>query len=261
MKKGFILCMILIASIGALNAFDYSYFPTATTDDFLATKVNPAALGFGNATGVGYLHSFQDKHMQKNWAFFLNLKNLGYCYEKMDSTELHTLSDGSKLAKNIYFGTDYVWKPAGFWKGDWGLYFLTRPWDFLSIAGSWRNISKENESYTMGFGLRPIRVKGRFCYKISLTCDATYSNKEWRKPIVGIQTQFLNGIHLNGYYDFENEGISVGVGFDISHFKTGAQYSNNSKSGMVYGNISGKRFHSFLTHDKQNKFYNYNACN
>ncbi len=257
MKKAFIFCVILITGISAAHAFDYTYFPTATTDDFLATKVNPAALGFGNAGGVGYLHSFQDKHMQKNWALFLNLKSLGYCYEKMDSTELHTLSDGSKLAKNIYFGTDYVWKPAGFWKGDWGLYFLTRPWDFLSIAGSWRNISKKNESYTMGFGLRPIRVKGRFCYKISLTCDATYSNKEWRKPIVGIQTQFLNGVHLNGYYDFEDEGISVGVGFDISHFKTGAQYSDKSKSGMVYGNISDKRFHSFITHDKQNKFYNY----
>jgi len=257
MKKAFIFCVILITGISAAHAFDYTYFPTATTDDFLATKVNPAALGFGNATGMGYLHSFQDKHMQKNWALFLNLKSLGYCYEKMDSTELHTLSDGSKLAKNIYFGTDYVWKPAGFWKGDWGLYFLTRPWDFLSIAGSWRNISKKNESYTMGFGLRPIRVKGRFCYKISLTCDATYSNKEWRKPIVGIQTQFLNGVHLNGYYDFEDEGISVGVGFDISHFKTGAQYSDKSKSGMVYGNISDKRFHSFITHDKQNKFYNY----
>jgi protease-4 len=257
MKKIFIFCVILITGISAVHAFDYTYFPTATTDDFLATKVNPAALGFGNAGGVGYLHSFQDKHMKKNWALFLNLKSLGYCYEKMDSTELHTLSDGSKIAKNIYFGSDYVWKPAGFWKGDWGLYFLTRPWDFLSIAGSWRNISKNNESYTMGFGLRPIRVKGRFCYKISLTCDATYSNKEWRKPIVGIQTQFLNGVHLNGYYDFENEGISVGVGFDISHFKTGAQYSDKSKSGMVYGNISDKRFHSFLTHDKQNKFYNY----
>ena len=249
--------MILITGISAVHAFDYTYVPTATTDDFLATKVNPAALGFGNAGGVGYLHSFQDKHMQKNWALFLNLKSLGYCYEKMDSTELHTLSDGSRIAKNIYFGSDYVWKPAGFWKGNWGLYFLTRPWDFLSIAGSWRNISKNNESYTMGFGLRPIRVKGRFCYKISLTCDATYSNKEWRKPIVGIQTQFLNGVHLYGYYDFEDEGISVGVGFDISHFKTGAQYSDKSKSGMVYGSISDKRFHSFLTHDKQNKFYNY----
>jgi len=257
MKKLFILSVILLVSISAVYAFDYTYFPTATTDDFLATKVNPAALGFGNASGVGYLRSFQDKHMQKNWALFLNLKDLGYCYEKLDSTELHTLSDGSKLAKNIYFGTDYVWKPAGFWKGDWGLYFLTRPWDFLSIAGSWRNISKKNESYTMGFGLRPIRVKGRFCYKISLTCDATYSNKEWRKPIVGLQTQFLNGVHLNGYYDFEDEGISVGVGFDISNFKTGAQYSDKSKSGLVYGNISGKRFQSFLTHDKQNKFYNY----
>ncbi len=257
MKKLFILSVILLASMSAVYAFDYTYFPTATTDDFLATKVNPAALGFGNASGVGYLHSFQDKHMQKNWALFLNLKDLGYCYEKLDSTELHTLSDGSKIAKNLYFGTDYVWKPAGFWKGDWGLYFLARPWDFLSIAGSWRNISKKNECYNMGFGLRPIRVKGRFCYKISLTCDATYSNNEWRKPVVGIQTQFLNGIHLNSYYDFENEGISVGVGFDISYFKTGAQYSDKSKSGMVYGNISGKRFHSFLTHDKQNKFYNY----
>ena len=257
MKKIWIFCLIILASISSVNAFDYTYFPTATTDDFLATKVNPAALGFGNASGVGYLHSFQDKQIKKNWALFLNFKDFGYCYEKMDSTELHTISDGLKLAKNVYFGADYMWKPAGFRKGDWGLYFLTRPWDFLSIAGSWRNISKKNESYTMGFGLRPIRVRGRFCYKISLTCDVTYSNKEWRKPIVGLQTQFLDGVHLNGYYDFENEGISVGVGFDISHFKTGAQYSDKSKSGMVYGNISGKRFHSFLAHDKQNKFYNY----
>ena len=257
MKKIIILCVILMASIGVVHAFDYTYFPTATTDDFLATKVNPAALSFGNASGVGYLHSFQDKQMQKNWALFLNFKDFGYCYEKMDSTELHTLSDGFKLMKNVYFGTDYNWKPAGFWKGDWGLYMLSRPWDFLSVAGSWRNISKDYESYTIGVGLRPIRVKGRFCYKITLTCDVTYSNNKWRKPIAGIQTQFLDGINLNGYYDFENEGISLGVGFDISHFKTGAQYSDKSKSGMVYGNISKKRYHSFLTHEKQNKFYDY----
>ena len=257
MKKIWIFCVIIFASISSVNAFDYTYFPTATTDDFLATKVNPAALGFGNASRVGYLHSFQDKQFQKNWALFLNFKDFGYCYEKMDSTELHTISDGLKLAKNVYFGADYMWKPAGFRKGDWSLYLLSRPWDFLSLAGSWRNISKSNESYTLGFGLRPIRVKGRFCYKITLTCDVTYENDEWRKPIAGIQTKFLDGVHLNGYYDFENEGITLGVGFDISHFKTGAQYSDKSKSGMVYGNISKKRYHSFLTHEKQNKFYNY----
>ncbi len=257
MKKILIFCVFFIAGISILHAFDYTYFPTATTDDFLATKVNPAALSFGNASGVGYLHSFQDNQMQKNWALFLNFKDFGYCYEKMDSTELHTLSDGFKLAKNVYLGTDYVWKPAGFWKGDWGLYMLSRPWDFLSFAGSWRNISKTNESYTLGFGLRPIRVKGRFCYKITLTCDVTCSNDGWRKPIAGIQTQFLDGIHLNGYYDFENESITLGVGFDISHFKTGAQYSDKSKSGMVYGTISNKRYHSFLTREKQNKFYDY----
>ncbi|MBN2016615.1 MAG: signal peptide peptidase SppA [Candidatus Cloacimonetes bacterium] len=257
MKKLIILGLILLTGISTLYAFDYTYFPTATTDDFLATKVNPAALAFGNASGVGYVHSFQDKMMQKNWALFLNLHELGYCYEKMDSTEQHTLSEGMKLAKNFYFGTDYVWKPAGFWKGDWGLYILARPWDFLSVSGSWRNISRDNESYTIGTGLRPIRVKGRFCYKITLTCDVTYTDSKWRKPIAGVQSQFLDGVHLNGFYDFENEGISVGVGFDIAHFKTGAQYTDKSKSGIVYGNVSDKRYHSFLIHDKQNKFYNY----
>ena len=67
MKKLIILGLVLLTGLNVLQAYDYTYFPTATTDDFLATKVNPAALAFGNASGVGYVHSFQDKMMQKNW--------------------------------------------------------------------------------------------------------------------------------------------------------------------------------------------------
>lgn len=258
MKKIGVLWILLClcASIG--YATDYSYFPIATTDNFLATKVNPAALGFGNASGIGYTRGYNDLQMQKDWALFINFKRLGYCYEKSDSTEVHTLSDGMKLAKNLYFGTDYVWKPAGFSKGNWSLYLLSRPWDFFSLAGAWRNISKSDESYTVGMGLRPIRVKGNFCYRITLTGDITYMNNKWHKPKVGLQTQFLEGIHLNGYYDFESKSVTFGMSFDISHFKTGGQFFKDSKGGVVYGNISKRRFDSIFTKEKQNKFYDYN---
>ncbi len=257
MKKITLFCIILTLTTAMGFAADYSSFPTATTDDFLATKVNPAALGFGNASGFGYVRGYADKQFKKDWALFLNFKRLGYCYEKTDSTEFHTLSDGTELAKNIYLGTDYAWKPAGFNKGNWGLYLLSRPWDFLSISGSWRNVSKQNESYTIGLGLRPIRVKGRFCHKITLTGDITYENDSWQKPKLGLQTEFLDGLNINGYYDMETKGFTLGLSFDISHFKTGLQFNNKTEHGLVYGNISAKVIKSFLIKEKQNKFYDY----
>lgn len=258
MKKIGLISVLICLVVSISYTADYSNFPAATTDDFLATKVNPAALGFGNASGIGYVHGYSDLQMKKDWALFLNFERFGYCYEKVDSTELHTLSDGIELSKNFYFGTDYAWKPAGFSKGNWGLYLLTRPWDFLSVAGSWRNISKSNENYSVGFGFRPIRVKGNFCYKITLTCDITYDNEKWQKPKLGLQTQFLDGIHINGYYNMEDKGFTLGLDFDISHFKSGGQFNNKSESGLIYGNISKKRFDSFIIKEKRNKFYDYN---
>ncbi|MEA3475107.1 MAG: signal peptide peptidase SppA [Candidatus Cloacimonadota bacterium] len=260
MKKIIALFLILIPFSLFANGIDYSPFSVATTDNFLATKVSPAALGFGNAGGLGYAQYFEEGKFQKKYSLFLNMKHLGYCYENMrDTLNIHTLANGFNCGiKNMYLGWDYAWENSKFKKGDLRLSLLYRPFDFLSLGAVGSKLTNDDRNGKIGFALRPISIKNKFWNRLSLSCDIQYANKEWRKPILGLETELFNGIQLGGSYNIDEETFSANFSINFYKFKFGTSFTpNDDAHGLSYANISNKNFRTFLKKEEPNQFYNY----
>jgi len=260
MKKIIALFLILIPFSLLANSIDYSAFSVATTDNFLATKVNPAALGFGNAGGIGYVQYFEEEKFQKNYSLFFNLKHLGYCFENIqDNLSIHTLANGFNCGiKNMYLGWDYTWNNSKFKKGDWRLSLLYRPFDFLSFGAVGSKLTNDNRNGKIGFALRPISIKDKFWDRLTFNCDFQYANKEWRKPVLGIETEFINGVQLGGSYNIDEETFSANFSINLSKIKIGTNFTHNDNNhGLCYANISKKNFRTLLKKKPLNKFYDY----
>jgi len=260
MKKIIALFLILIPFSLFANGIDYSSFSVATTDNFLATKVNPAALGFGNAGGLGYLQYFGESKLLKKNAIFVNLDNLGYCFENIqDNINVHTISNGFNVGiKNMYLGWNYVWKNSKFKKGNWGFALLYRPFDFISLGAVGSKLTNDSRNGKIGFALRPISIKNKFCDRLSLNCDIQYVNREWRNTILGLETELINGFQLGGSYNIDKETFSANFSINFYKFKVGTSItSNDNNHGLCYGNISKRNFRSVIKKKSQNKFYDY----
>ncbi|MBC8527164.1 MAG: signal peptide peptidase SppA [Candidatus Cloacimonetes bacterium] len=259
MKRIIALLLILIPLNLFANNIDYSSFSVATTDDFLATKVNPAAIGFGNAGGLGYLQYFSEEKFLKKHALFINLDKLGYCFENLqDTVNIHTLSNGFNYGiKNMYLGWDYTWKNSKWQDGKWRFSMLIRPWDFFSFGAVGQDITSNKISARIGLALRPISFKNIFWDRLTLTCDMEYEKDKWFKPIVGIETEFVDGIQVGGSFNFDNETYTADISINFSHFKFGTSYSENKNHGLCYVNISKRSFKSFLETKEEDKFYDY----
>ncbi|MCK4357733.1 MAG: signal peptide peptidase SppA [Candidatus Cloacimonetes bacterium] len=260
MKKIFALLLIIIPFSLFAQGIDYSPFSVATTDNFLATKVNPAALGFGNAGGLGYVQYFEEGKFQRNYSLFFNMKNLGYCFENIqDNLSIHTLANGFNGGiENMYLGWDYTWENSKFKKGNWRLSLLYRPFDFLSFGAVGSKLTNDNRYGKIGFALRPISIKDKFWDRLTFNCDFQYENNKWRKPILGLETELFNGIQLGGSYNIDEETFSANFSINFSKINVGTSItSNDNNHGLCYANISNKNFRTILKKKPPRKFYDY----
>ena len=140
----------------------------ATSDDPLALWINPAALGTGGTSGLGYLHSFSASSFSGDDAFAISLGSLAFGAEFMTlketplaeprkETRRYTLASGQRLYKDIYFGTSYSWHASQISELDrastWSAGVLVRPTRTISIAAVGRDL---NSPTYYGNRFRPI---------------------------------------------------------------------------------------------------------
>lgn len=263
MKKLIILLVLInIPLIGFSQGIDYSSFSTATTDNIFSAKVNPAGLGFCNSGGLGFVQYFEEEEFEKIHSLFANFGQFGYVYENIhDSVSLHTLALGVPLPfgnRNFYAGVDYLWENSDFGSGDFGLGMLLRPVDFISLGVTGRNIAKNDISGRVGLAVRPVPIEKTAWDRLTISCDVGYENEEWHKPLLGLNTEFIDGIQISAKYDFEKEAFGVDFQINFSHLQLGTIFrSNEQKHGFSYINLTQKWNRSFLSAKPRNKFYDY----
>ncbi|MFO7660530.1 MAG: signal peptide peptidase SppA [Candidatus Cloacimonadaceae bacterium] len=222
--------------------------PVATSDGVLSPLVNPAALGFGNSSGLGWLHSWEDEDFDDHYWLIFNADKMSYVYEKQkDGTNIHTLASGSELTgpyliPNLYAGSSYNWTNNKFSKGSYRSGLLYRPVNFASLAFTWDNQYKTVPSYKAGFGWRPFaQLKYWDEHRLEISADFDYAKNtdgdyELKQPIIRLQTELINGITVGGSYNLEN--YHFGLNFSLSARKL--------QLGMISQNI-----------DEQSKGYSY----
>jgi len=76
---------------------------------------------------------------------------------------------------------------------------------------------------------------------------------------LGVELEPLAGFKINISHDFEKDQYSAGLNISFSHFCLGFDYTKKDdvSDGLIYSNISKKKFQNFLDKTRKNKFYNY----
>ena len=260
MKK-ILLVVFLLGLVSCL--FSY-YNSVAFTDNFLAPKVNPAAMGFGNANGIAFLGNYdEDGFYEDYYSVFFNSDNFAYVIDRIGNNNYHKLAlstANTKLSNNLYFGFAWDWKNKYFKKGDISESILYRPFDFLSLGTVIYDLFEEDVNYKVGVAIRPVFIGGKTCERITLTADSHYDESDWRKPVFGIQTEVLDGFLLGGAYDLEDETFCANFGITFENLGIGSTVDmdkdNEFSQGQYYINFSEKSYRSIIG-KKKNYFVDY----
>lgn len=254
MKRFLLISMFLIFSI----AFVHSFESVATTDNALSTIVNPAGLGF-NRTFEGFLISPFDTFGAVNETqLFFRAGGIGFSsqFSGENNYNAFTISTGTSIGKNMYLGSGYRWFTKTRRGSEWNLGFLYRPFNFLSIGVTAKNINYPDElfpRYNLGFAIRP------FGNRFTVSLDGAYYKTETAdygedlNLTVGAQLELINGIAISGHYSEDNFGI--GLGLNLRNFGIEG-YSNfndegNFATGQTVTHFSIDRYRTILKSKKK----------
>lgn len=235
-------------------------FPSASSDNMFAPYANPALLGTGNIGGMGWAHAVQNDKLQNQYWFFANLNGLSYIYENRYDVSKHDLAAGWKLAPdhvmpNLYGGTSYKWTNSAFGKGSFKSGLLYRPNNTASLALTLENPYKASPSYGAGLSLRPLALLlPDEDYRLEASVDAVYTKGadgtyEMLKPVIGVNTQLLDGVNLGATYNLESETafVNFSLGFGRDELGTVARVKEGDRPALVaYYNNPDLSFKPFL---------------
>ena len=257
MKRLFLFMTILL-----IYSSGFAYTSIAATDNFMAAKVNPAALSVGNAGGVTYLQNYDEDGLFEDWySIMINTDKFAYILDQMGNNNYHKIalsSNNPMFAPNLYSGTAWDWKNKHFKKGHLSQSFLYRPANFLSLATVINNLfEKNNVNFNLGAAVRPIMFSESFLNRITFSADTNYDydDSDWKKPVVGIQTELVDGIQLGGAYDMESETFNANFGITFENLGIGslidADKDKEFTHGKYYINISENTYRSFIGKEKK----------
>jgi len=249
-----VLCATICTGLATQPAL--AHLSVATTDNFLAANVNPAALSFGNAAGFGYVGGYDSGGaMTEDYSLFFNTDFFAYAWNKAGDAGSHTLAFSSKLSPCLYSGSSYIWPSGDFGDGGYSLSLLFRPVDLLSFGAVSRSLFTPDATYSLGLALRPLFMNKELGHTVTLFSDVDYNGMEWTKPLVGIETELIRGVNLGGSYSLENESYKLHLGLSIGNLTSGnltaIDSENEISGGSYYAGISAAEYLSFLKKDKK----------
>jgi protease IV len=252
-------CLFTFGALLAQSAEISLSQPIATADNMLAPLTNPAALGVGNSYGLGWMHLNEDNDWKDHYWLYSNSEGLSYVYEKVSSrVNTHLLATGWELTgpyviPNLYVGASYKWVNNKYKQGGVKSGLLYRPWDFSSLAATLDNPYHDSPVYNFGVGWRPLATLNLLKdYRLELTADETYAKTEgeyeFTKPILGINTEILDGIKLGGNYNLETESFGLTFSLCTPKLQTGSTYQNTDdlNRSLEHIFIPEKDFLSFM---------------
>ena len=251
MKKIGFFAVMFILSVGL-----FAQRSVATTDNFLAAKINPAAMGYGNAGGIGFVFP-QDENIEFGDKFdmYLNGENSGYLMMKNGDNYQHRITFGEGF-KNLYFGYAWDWENKKFLKGDLEISTLYRPSNSLSLG----LVMQDLANYKFGVAARPTFLGSKVGKRFTITADVEYQD-QLVNPVIGLETELLDGFTVAGCYNLDTEEIGLNFGLNFGKLQIGSMSKitddDNFAEPHYYVSTSDKIFPSFLRKKKSNGIYDF----
>ncbi len=244
---------------GSKVMLGYQEFPIASIDNMFIPFSNPSLLGTGNANGIGLAYLNDDAKWQKHYWLFANGDGLSYIYERDHGKNYHTLATGfevfpAHLLPNLYAGTNYRWGDGGFDEGLFRSGITYRPYDAASLAFTWDNPLGGKPYYRTGLALRPLAMLTSMeAHRLELSIDANYAEGEegdykFFKPILGAQTELMDGLMFGGSYNLEEETALFNFSLRMGKAEAGAllRTKDHDDYGIAWAHINDLSFKPFL---------------
>ncbi|MCD6181452.1 MAG: signal peptide peptidase SppA [Candidatus Cloacimonetes bacterium] len=252
MKQKFILFALLITAFWlAATPIDE---PVGMIDDFRSPLVNPAAIGYGTASGITYSQQFDGHDFTGNYSLYANGNYIGYVFNHARGYDNHTLAISVPIVNNLYLGGSNNWTNSHFKDGQLHGSLLWRPVDYLSF-GSVLMDTKDQTEYQLGLGLRPGFLPGDWAHHLTFGTDFYYLD-EFKKPAFALDAEPIDGLVLGGRYSQETETFGLNFSLRMRNLGIGtvahANDDNNKISrGYVYTTLADIPFRSITSVSKR----------
>ena len=253
--------VLTAAAAAPLDTKDYSI---SLTDDSRAALVNPAAMAFGNASGISLIYNNNDTN--DLYQFF----NYGYFAAGwgLEGESLYkTFSAAAGPVYNVYTGAGFSWLNSDYEGGIFTAGLLVRPADALSLAAVFNGTLAGSWEIGASLGLRPLWFTAQAAHRLQAAADIYYSMDGFSLPVIHLQSEPLDGLRISGRYSFEENNfrlaLSWAAGGLLSEVSTGLDISNGFDSvsidapGMnalsmnalsLYSHMNLKEYSSAFTH-------------
>jgi len=245
-----ITCAACYLSAQSISSQDYKQlgwqeFPIAGIDNLFIPYSNPSLLGTGNANGLGMVHLADEEQFQKRYWLMLNADGMAYAYERDHGVQHHMLAMGSEILPahifpNLYLGTNYRWLDGDFDNGVFRSAATYRPHDFASMAMTLENPMESRPYYRAGIALRPFVFTDRINdYRLELSLDLNYAKwtedeYELKSPIIGINTQLIDGLKLGATYNTDEETALISFSLSPGKIEAGSMVRSHKDDNFGY---------------------------
>ncbi len=223
----------------------------AVEDKSSASLVNMAAIGAGDATGIGWSGYFRSGGGMDN-TVNLSLGWVAYNYRQFNSISNHEIGVGFPLYDGLYLGTSLRWNPN---QGTgWNAHMLYRPYQWLSIGIKGESL---NSSPWMdwGVGLRPLKFSNYWGTRLTMFYDARVTNTgKFNSIATGLRIMPIDGVELYGHWDFRDDKLVTGINLSWNRFLLGGDITSAGTDSWNEGSIqtfaSLKHMRSISGHQK-----------
>ena len=232
------ICMIIIFAVFTLQALNAQNSGIAVEDQGFAARVNPAALGTGNSSGLAWYHEYEDeKGLSDTYSFYLNPGNFSYSLDSVEGSYSHNLGLGIKGGEGVYLGAALGWDDGDFSGSRFGLSALYRPFSFVSLALKSDELSGSGTDLAAGIGIRPFPSGSYWASRLTFYLDTDFADifSPW---FSGIIAEPVDGFKIRGEYSHEEKEFSAGITFSSRFLSTSASSQVTGSRALKSGNIA-----------------------
>ena len=235
---------ILIYFFAFTNFIFAQNYGIAIEESGFAAKVNPAALGFGNASGIAFYQEFEKNRLSDTYSLYFNLSNFSYGLDSVSGEYFNNISLAYKAFEGLSFGATgrWGWDYNGV---DFGFSSVIRPFSFFSFGVKTTDITGSLSDISMGVGLRPLVFNNYWGNRVTLYLDTQVS--DFFSPLAyGLILSPVDGIQIRGDFDHDRKTFNAEIVFNT-------RFLSASVNSELYDDPLGKGNFSLFASAKQMK--------
>lgn len=207
----------------------------AVEDFSSASLVNLAAIGVGNASGVGWSGYFSGNRLAGQ-TVNATLGVVSYNFRQLAGVDNHEIALGFPTVEGLYLGMSWRWT-GPFVDGGYQLHALYRPYQWLSLG-----IKGESLNYLpwmdWGVGVRPLAFNKFWGSRLTLFYDGRVTSAgQYENLASGLRITPLDGMELYTHWDFRSDNLKLGINLSWTHFLLGGEVNAAGTNAWRGGNI------------------------